>query len=251
MFGNMINRVTGNNVQNPTDTPAVDPTQTSTPQATPDPNLSDQNNKKDSFDPNINIWDNPTSDDSTKPSGDKPGDKKSLSQTLDEYVSGLNFAPEINASHFEVGEEGGQLPITQVLNETMKGMYRQMLGDLTQMMQAHGTKLQNDVMAQMDSTFNTRDAVASLEAAIPSANDPNIRPVAQAVKAAFLRNGNSDADANEMTRQFLQHATQKLSGDLNLDVAPAGSPGSGGFNNNRPHAEDINWVEVLSQKPSG
>lgn len=214
-------------------------------------NLQQQVDDKNKFDSNQDMWQTPKAKEpviSAKPA-------PSLDATFSDYVKDLDFGINLTPNHFDPGtnEDGSVGTELTALNSAMQagmqGMYKKLLGDMTAMLQAHGTRLETQVMGRVNNSQTTRDAVASLNTAIPSAADPNIAPVAQAAKAAFLRNGDSDEIANEKTQQFLAYALETLAPDLNLTVAPQGSPGTRPYQN-RPQSETKpDWAAIMMAKP--
>lgn len=251
MFGNMFGRGNPSGNQNGGSKPQGE---TSNNQN----NSSQVQPPEDQFDPHRNIWDTPQSENPPRQTGDnarntqqqQPQQRKSVSEVLRERAQSLSFGPEIGADDFAAltseSDETSFESLNNKFNSLGQNLYEHILGDTYRMLQGMQERIVQEIDNRISNTINTRDSIASLQEAIPEARDPNIQPIAEAVKAAFLRNGNDDAKANDMTKQFLRHAATQLAGSLDLDIVDnQANPGDSSFTRPRRNQQDIDWAAIM------
>lgn len=240
--------------------PAANAGQTTNTPVTPDPNAntdanifgvngtaqtSDQAQAK--LLDNGNVWE----DKPEENAGDQPAQITTTAAadatpkpTFAEYVSQLNFDADPNVAQSLVSamNDGNMEDVSKIFQKFGQQIYTKAVEDASRMLDTHGRRIETDLLKKVDGKFSTRDMRGSLEEAVVIAKNPNIAPIAEALKTTFMRQGKSDEQANTQVQRFLLEMSGMV--QETLGSPPANRPGDG--SNASTEASEPNWAEILS-----
>lgn len=201
------------------------------------------------LDDNASLWENPKIEvDPVKEAAQNTAAQERQRNThtnLKNYVDNLDFGIEIPKEKIaEIFENKDPTAMLDVMNNGIKSAVQQTILAVTKMIKGSHEELRREMDDAAKMRYNANEAEKTLFEAVPFAKKEAIRPVATAIKAAFIKKGKSDSEANDMVKAFFKHTMEISADDLGLEVAPKGRPGEGGRGRRTQQAEP-DWGAIL------
>lgn len=204
-----------------------------------------ENKDKDFFATNNNMWETKVT--LPDPAAAAAADEQRVKDTtaLENYAK--TRAPDLQldpAVFAEAMQKGDPSILAKAFKESSTAMYHSLLSDMARMVTESQKGTRTEVEQIAARRLNTDKSEAALDAALPFiAGNNALRPIAQSVMGAFLRQGKTREEAVSMTQDFFKH-TSKLTTENFDDLK---NPPSG-RSNNRSRGAEPNWADILSGK---
>lgn len=195
-------------------------------------NAGTQNNTGPGFDP-ATFWNDPKGSNSTDGTNGQGGGQtpEQVSQEFANRLQGMTFGDIFTPKIAEEVANGNLTGVNAAIAEQLKSAAHQSVVLTAQLMQRNNDSLLAKVGQMIDQKFGGRDDADTLIQNFPSAKDPAVRPMVEAVFAQAMKlSGNNRAEAVKSTRIMLQHMGKAGAADMGINNPPPSAGGVGNAN---------------------
>ena len=221
----------------------------------PDPKEDPKENKEETkLLDDGNIWDTVTSDkdDKAGKTSDAPAPQTEPvdpGKALQDYVKTLDFGLSASSPALqEAMRDGDAQKFADILTAHSQNLFSKVIVDVGKMVNASEARVREDALTQTKAAMSVDESKKTLRAAVPLVENPNIAPIAEAIKSRFIEKGDSDAEANGKVAQFFKEMSEVTREAFAAsDSAPPGTP-SGDFNSHAKPTE-YDWGSILKPDP--
>lgn len=161
-------------------------------------------------------------------------------ETLAASIQSLKFAPVMNDAAIAELAEGKTDAFHAQLESFGKEVTQASIRNMIPIIAQIRDQLREEFKSEMSGTLKSRDNAADLEAAIPSAKNPAVRPIVDSIfnRAMTVTKGDRKA-AIDMTKEMLRLQSTTLGEDIGLPARTAGD-------NESLVPSKTNWLEELA-----
>jgi len=217
--------------------------------------LSDENNGENNTNPFADMWDNTPSESSETPAVNGAPQAVAPAQTPDAVFNDHFNSLQIGAGFDMQGladdiREGGVEQLNNFANVLAKDVYKAAMVQSNKLMANKVQEAVDLAVNKSSGEFNASMATRELNGALPFTSEPEIKPIADAIFARFVKNGSTVKESINKTKEYFEHTFKVARKQLEIQP-PNAKPGSGGFggsSNNFVDEDEDNlpdWLDIL------
>lgn len=219
-------------------------------------NKGGENNSENNVDNFSNLWENEDNKETennntnnTNTANAEPANN--AADAFKNHIDGLDLTAGIDMNKISEGiKEGNFEDLTSAFKTVAGNAYQNAIMDSTKIMDAKIEKAVSNAVSQAKGNYQADQATQQLHTALPFTKDAAIAPVATAVMTQLIGKGKSSEEAIMGVKAFFAQTSKLSAKDLDLQIAPAGTPNGGRRGNNVFPAvdteDDTDWVGALT-----